>query len=133
MPTNRHFIRRTQRPVFSVEVLELFLALEHRPDAYHTEDSRRLAGLLNLTGERLKACHVNDRSRRSGYPAGHLTDLAFRKVREVRKALLAICAHRARDDEKGVSNIHTPSGEQEPAAAEVEPEAQSSAEPSSAA
>jgi hypothetical protein len=92
-------VAKTLRPVFTAEVLELFLELERRPDSYHSEDARRLAVQLGLVGERLKACHVNDRSRSSGYPPGHLTDIAFQRVREVRKALLAVCAERAQERE----------------------------------
>jgi hypothetical protein len=90
---------KDRRPVFSTEALELFLELERRPASYHSEDARRLAGMLGLIGERLKACHVNDRSSRSGYPPGHLTDSAFWKVRKIRKALLAACAERAQERE----------------------------------
>jgi hypothetical protein len=82
------------REVFDAEVLELFLALERRPDSYHSEDARRLARMLGLMDERLKVCFVNDVSRCSGYPPGHLTDIAFWKVRGVREALLTVCAQR---------------------------------------
>jgi hypothetical protein len=79
------------RPVFSIEAVALFLEIERTPGGHmpYTERSRKLAELLHLSNEWCSSCHVNDRSTRSHYPAGHLTDIAFWKVREVRKALLA--------------------------------------------
>jgi hypothetical protein len=111
---------KDRRPFFSVEAIELFAELERTPGGHrpYTEKSRQLAGMLGLVDAWLKTCHVNDRSSRSGYPPGHLTDIAFWKVREVRKALLAICAQlpaRVPEvpelldaDEKGVATTDTP-------------------------
>ena len=84
---------KDRRPVFTAEAVALFLEIErtlggHMP---YTEASRRLAELLELSAEWCASCHINDRSSRSHYPAGHLTDIAFWKVREVRQALLAVC------------------------------------------
>jgi len=85
------------RPFFSAEAVELFEELERTPGGHlpYSEDSHRLARMLGLTAEWWASCHVNDRSSRSSYPSGHLTDTAFWKVREVRKALIAIAAERA--------------------------------------
>jgi hypothetical protein len=85
---------KDRRPVFSIEAVRLFAELERTPGGHmpYTEGSRRLAEMLGLTNEWCSSCHVNDRSSRSHYPAGHLTDVAFWKVREVRNALLAVCA-----------------------------------------
>jgi hypothetical protein len=90
-------IAKARRPVFSTEAVELFAELERTPRGHlpYTEGSHRLAHMLGLTDEWWKSCHVNDRSSRSGYPPGHLTDIAFWKVREVREVLLAVCAQRA--------------------------------------
>jgi hypothetical protein len=84
-------LEETERGFFTSEAVELFLEIERTPGGYrpHTDDSRRLAGLLGLVPQWLKGAHVNDPSRSSGYPPGHLTDVAFWKVRKVRKALLA--------------------------------------------
>jgi hypothetical protein len=94
-------VAKALRPVFSEEAVELFAELERTPGGNrpYTDASRRLARMLGLTDEWWKSCHVNDRSSRSGYPPRHLTDTAFWKVREVRKALLAICAQRAGEAE----------------------------------
>ena len=85
------------RPFFSTEAVELFEELERTPGGHlpYSDDSHRLASMLGLVDEWWASCHVNDRSSQSGYPRGHFTDMAFWKVREVRKALLAICAERA--------------------------------------
>jgi hypothetical protein len=93
----RERIAKARRPFFSTEAVELFAELERTPGGHlpYTDDSHRLAGMLGLVSEWWMSCHVNDRSSRSGYPSGHLTDSAFWKVREVRKALLALCAERA--------------------------------------
>lgn len=91
----RNLTPLVQPPGFSDEAIELFLELEHRPDNFHSEDARTLASLLGLTAERLKVCYVNDPSLTSGYPENHLTTIAFQRVREVRKELLAACAERA--------------------------------------
>ena len=88
----------TERGFFTTEMIELFAELERRPDGhlpYGRPDSHRLAGLLGLLPQWLKSCHVNDRSPSSGYPSGHLTDVAFWRTREVREALLAAVAERA--------------------------------------
>jgi hypothetical protein len=94
-------IAKDRRPVFGTEAVELFAELERTPGGHlpYTEGSRRLARMLGLTNEWWVSCHVNDRSSRSGYPPGHLTDIAFWKVREVRKALLAVCVQRAGEAE----------------------------------
>jgi hypothetical protein len=88
---------KDRRPFFSSEAVELFAELERTPGGHrpYTEKSRQLAGLLGLVDAWLKSCHVNDKSRSSGYPPGHLTDIAFWKVRAVRRQLLAVCAQRA--------------------------------------
>jgi hypothetical protein len=128
-----------ERQFFTAEVIELFLKLEREPNGhllYGRPDSHRLAIMLGLLPQWLKSCHVNDRSSRSGYPPGHLTDIAFWKVREVRKALLAICAHRAGGPKAEAAQTQATErvrGREREAMDSVEPEAQSSAEPSSAA
>jgi hypothetical protein len=94
-------VAKTLRPVFTDEAIELFLELESvrqnpRTHPKFQDKSRRLAGLLGLTDEWTCAvAHVNDGSPESGYPVGHLTDLAHRRVFAVRQQLLAICAERA--------------------------------------
>jgi hypothetical protein len=93
-------VAKTLRPIFSDEAIELFAELERargnpRTDPKYQDKSRQLASMLSLTDEwYCSVCHVNDGSSRSGYPAGHLTDIAFWRVREVRKQLLAACAER---------------------------------------
>jgi hypothetical protein len=88
---------KDRRPVFSPEAVELFLEIERMPGGNqpYTDASRRLAGMLGLMNEWWASCHVNDKSSRSGYSPGHLTDIAFWRVREVREALLAVCAQGA--------------------------------------
>jgi hypothetical protein len=91
----------TERGFFTVEMLELFAELEHaqqnpRTDPTLQDKSRRLASLLGLLSEWTRSvCHVNDGSSSSDYPPGHLTDLAFQRVRAVREQLLAACAEQA--------------------------------------
>jgi hypothetical protein len=115
--------------VFSTEAVELFAELERTPGGHlpYTEGSRRLARMLGLTNEWGVSCHVSDRSSRSGYPPGHLTDTAFWRVREVRKALLAVCAQRA--DEPKAEAAQTQATER---AQELEAAAVSPAEPTEA-
>jgi hypothetical protein len=117
-------IAKDRRPVFSTEAVELFAELERTPRGHlpYTEGSHRLAHMLGLTNEWWKSCHVSDRSSRSGYPPGHLTDIAFWKVREVRKALLAVCAQRV--GEPTIEAAQTQATERA-----QEPEAVSAAEP----
>jgi hypothetical protein len=104
---------KDRRPVFTAEVIALFLEIERTPGGHmpYTRQSRRLAELLHLTTEWCSSCHVNDVSTWSHYPAGHLTDIAFWKVREVRNALLAVAAGELAEpldaDEK-VPNIRHP-------------------------
>jgi hypothetical protein len=98
MPTKRKPVYRNWRPGrFSAEAVELFAALEHTPGGNrpYTDDSLRLAGMLGLTNEWLSSCHVNDRSERPCWPPSYVAHDAFWKVREVRQALLAVCAQRA--------------------------------------
>jgi hypothetical protein len=104
MPTKRKPLQRNWRPGrFSDEAIELFLELERarqnpRIDPKFQDKSRQLALMLGLIDEwACSVCHVNDGSSHSGYPPGHLTDLAFWRVFAVRQQLLAIWAQRARD------------------------------------
>jgi hypothetical protein len=88
-------VAKALRPVFSDEAVELFAELERarqnpRTHPKFQDKSRQLARMLGLIDEWVCAvCHVNDGSSESGYPPGHLTDVAFWRVREVRKQLLA--------------------------------------------
>ena len=104
---------KARRPVFTAEVIALFLEIESTPGGHmpYTRQSRRLAELLHLTNEWCSSCHVNDVSSRSGYAAGHRTDVAFWKVREVRNALLAVAAGELAeplDAEETCTSLYTP-------------------------
>lgn len=87
---------KDRRPFFSAQAVELFAELERTPGGHmpYTDASYRLAEMLGLVNEWWSSCHVNDRSRRPCWSPGHLAYTAFWKVREVREALLAICAQR---------------------------------------
>ena len=90
MPTNRRYLRRDRRPVFSAEVLALFAELERMPgDQAFTDASRRLARLLSLTDEWWTGNHVNDHSRKPCHPPWCQAHTDWHKVRAVRAALLA--------------------------------------------
>ena len=94
---------KDRRPVFTTEAVALFLEIERTPGGHmpYSEASGRLAEMLGLVNEWCSSCHVNDRSSRSHYPPGHLTDIAFWKVREVRNALLAVAAGEPLDADLG--------------------------------
>jgi hypothetical protein len=92
VPTNRRFIQRHRRPVFSVEVLDLFQELERvrnpRSEVYR-DKSLRLAQLLNLTNEWwCSVTDVNERSSGPSHPPGYIAFDAWHKVRAVRIELL---------------------------------------------
>jgi hypothetical protein len=136
MPTKRKPLHRSWRPGrFSLEVLTLFLEIERTPGGNrpYTDASRRLARMLGLTNEWWVSCHVNDRSSRSGYPLGHLTDIAFWKVREVRKALLAVCVQRAGEAEAAQTQATERAQELEAAAVSPAELTEAPAEPPPAA
>jgi hypothetical protein len=95
MPTNRRYLSRDRRPLFSAEVLALFAELEHMPgDQAFTDGSRRLAQLLGLTDEWWTGNHVNDRSRKPCHPPWCQAHTDWHKVRAVRAALLAAVGQR---------------------------------------
>jgi hypothetical protein len=82
-----------RRSVFSAEVLDLFVELEHTPDRKrHTrkfkDGERELMRRLHLTDEFWSMNSPLDRGRPC-HPPGHLANEDWRRCREVRKALLA--------------------------------------------
>ena len=89
MPTKRTVIDRPRRPLFSPEVLALFVELERIPrsSARFKEPSQRLASLLGLTSEWWSMNHANDHSATPPIPALAAADWAT--CRAVRKALQA--------------------------------------------
>jgi hypothetical protein len=84
---------KERRPLFSAEVLQLFLELEHMGPRQNTEafkaGSKRLAGLLNLSSEWWATCDVHDRSARPCWPPGNYAYGAWHRCRAMRRQLLA--------------------------------------------
>ena len=85
---------KERRPSFSAEAIALFAELERSPDGWrpYTDESYRLAVMLNLVTEWWSSYHVNDASTHPTHSPGFVAYDAFFTTREVRAALLTICA-----------------------------------------